>query len=494
VARQTGSGERAGGIGDAVAGRYRLERPRGRGAHSQLWRAVDEMLARPVALRVVPLGSGRRCATRETALRAAVGRAGAVADRRFAQILDFDLLPDSVRGADPSGRACFLVSEWVAAPPLAELLADRAFSPAEATDLAWQLADALSAAARYGAGHGRLHPGNVALPERGEIRITDLETARVIAGDPVAGAELAARDVAGIGCLLYAALTGHWPDGTFPGLPAAPQERGRRVPARRLRRGVSRELDEAAERLLRPGAVTDPAGAAALLARLPRARRDTTAPEPEPGVPGRRPVGRLRRWTARVLPVLVGIAVAAGAYTEGVHLGRLPNPNPTARAAPSDAAGAHRAPLTALRALAVSAISVFEPPGHDAEDASGARFAVDGNPATAWYTFRYYGNPVFGGLKPGAGLLVDLGRARSVSRVQVTLVYPGADVTLLASAVAPKALNGLRVVAARKDTPLTFDLDPVAAGQARYWLLWLTRLPPVGSAYQEGVVQLTFFG
>jgi putative peptidoglycan lipid II flippase len=65
------------------------------------------------------------------------------------------------------------------------------------------------------------------------------------------------------------------------------------------------------------------------------------------------------------------------------------------------------------------------------ENSVTAPAAIDGNPATAWSTQYYLGSPACGGLKKGAGLIVDMGRVVRISSVTVTLgPEPGAAVSL----------------------------------------------------------------
>ena len=52
--------------------------------------------------------------------------------------------------------------------------------------------------------------------------------------------------------------------------------------------------------------------------------------------------------------------------------------------------------------------TVANDPGN--ENTGQARFVIDGDPATAWHTQYYLGNPRFGGLKSGTGLILDMGR------------------------------------------------------------------------------------
>lgn len=467
--------------GEVLAGRYRLERMRAGGRGAQLWRATDEVLARTVAVRTIVLG---RHGPTEDAIRSAVARAGAVAERRLVRVLDFD--------SHDTGREsyCFVVTEWLDSPALGSVLGDGPMPAEEAAELAWQVADALSAAARRGAAHGRLHPSNVFLTPAGEVRITDLEIGRLLAGSRDDLPAVHEQDTRDIGALLYATLTGHWP---LPGpseLPAAPRTaEGRPYRPRQVSAGVPREVDDAAWQLLTagPGGVDTPARAAAVLGLLPRARRDLEGP---PAAPPAAP-GPARRWLWRVVPPLILLGVLFAAYTIGEAIGRVPSPTQQIPSFTAPGAGPKGAPL---HLLAVPTISVFNPYGHDPEDVQGARLAVDGDTSTAWYTFRYIGNPVFGGLKPGVGLLVDLGAARSVREIHIALVSRGADLEVLSGGSRSATPAGYSVVARRADAPLTFFVTPARAVTARYWVIWLTRLPAVGpNSYQDGLAEIAFY-
>src|SRR6202042_3112609 len=55
------------------------------------------------------------------------------------------------------------------------------------------------------------------------------------------------------------------------------------------------------------------------------------------------------------------------------------------------------------------------------ETSADASMAIDGSSRTAWKTQFYRGNPVFGGLKTGSGLLLDMGKQVRLSSVKVLL-------------------------------------------------------------------------
>jgi len=475
--------------GDLLGGRYRLERLRAERAACSLWRALDEVLARSVAVKVVPV-SGRRAAggVQAEEIREAVSRAGRVTDPRLARVLDVDELEVG------RGRYCYVVSEWLDLPSLGALVRAELLSAAQATDVAWQVADTLHQAIRAGACHGRLHPGNVLLHPGGAVKVTDLEVARVIAREDaeISPEHRQAQDARAIGGLLYAALTGYWPVQPAGGLPAAPMRAGRLCRPRQVRAAVPRELDSVAERLLGldPAlpAVDTPAKAAALLQPLPR-----TPPGVGGGAaPEDRAPSRLRVWARRVVPLVGLVAIGLVSYLVGVEVGRVPPPPQSIPAftAPTPSGGA-----SPFAPIPVSAVSDFNPEGTGPENPQAVRLAVDGDPATAWYTSRYYGNPNFGGLKQGTGLLIDLGSPRRIRAVRVAFVLPGASVQLRAADRVGADAPEFRLAAAMENTPQTFTLTPAQPVSARYWLVWLTRLPSVGNnTYQEGVAEVAFYG
>lgn len=153
---------------DARLGRYRLlELISERAGGVALWQAFDEMLDRPVAIRVVPLTHPRA-----DAVLAAAQRAALVDDRRLLRVLDLIEVP--TRDARPGGHG--VVSEWATGRDVGELLAARhgtPLGPPEALDLVADVARAVAAGAGQGIGHGRLRPSSVFVTDAGEVRVRD---------------------------------------------------------------------------------------------------------------------------------------------------------------------------------------------------------------------------------------------------------------------------------------------------------------------------------
>jgi hypothetical protein len=126
---------------------------------------------------------------------------------------------------------------------------------------------------------------------------------------------------------------------------------------------------------------------------------------------------------------------------------------------------------------------------NDENDAE-ARYAIDGDPATAWPTQYYLGNPVFGGLKTGSGLILDMGRAVRVRSVTVAFgPETGADVAIEVGndgTLAASTLPSFTTVAAADGVGGTHTFRITRPARGRYLLIWFTKLPPTGPGrYQE---------
>ena len=238
--------------GDLLAGRYALVDPVAPSGDAVLWRAQDEVLARQVAVRLLPAGTKAARAAAEPFL-AAAARASQVSHPGLVRVLDAGVETRPGRAAD----VAYLVREWVDGEPLDEHLAEvGALSALDATDVLRQVADALTAAHRGGLVHGRVHPGNVLVCPNGRVRLTDAAVAAALSGTPVDGEAGDTRDAAAV---LYALLTCRWPAGATPQpggkLPAAPVAHGNPLATHQVRAGVPLALDRVVSRGLAPGRV-----------------------------------------------------------------------------------------------------------------------------------------------------------------------------------------------------------------------------------------------
>ena len=217
--------------GTLVAGRYRVASVLGRGGMGVVYRAVQLPLERPVALKLLRaelVGDEKARARfeREARVASALPHPTAVA------IHDF---------GDHEGTA-YLAMELVEGAPLSARIGAHGMSPADAIDLAHQLADVLAAAHGIGLVHRDLKPDNVILEtstelgrEQGLVRVLDFGLAfvgargpagrmtreGVVVGTPEYLSPEQARgedvgpptDIYALGCLVHELLTGHPPFG-----------------------------------------------------------------------------------------------------------------------------------------------------------------------------------------------------------------------------------------------------------------------------------------
>lgn len=224
--------------GMRLSGRYRLDGRIGGPDWSSEWKGTDELLGRPVTVRVFPAGPVPEV------VMAAVRNAGRLTDPRLARIYD---------SGDETGHP-YLVSECAPGASLGDLLASGLPSPALAAAITAQAAAALAVAHAAGQPHLCLSPQLVRWNSDG-VKITGLGIEAAVRGmlPGMTAVQAAAADTRALAGVLYALLTGYWPGDEATSLPPAPRRRGRlRLPGQ-LRAGVPAILDEIICRALLPG-------------------------------------------------------------------------------------------------------------------------------------------------------------------------------------------------------------------------------------------------
>ena len=418
--------------GTRLGGRYRLEDRVSASSGWAAWKAIDETLARPVTVLTFARGFPR-IADAVTAARAA----SRLTDARLAQVFD----------VEEDWDHAYVVMEWVAGDSLEDLLADGPLDPGQGAEIVAQGAEALAVAHAAGVAHLCLNPDSLRWTSGGGVKIVGLGIDAALAG--VTADDPALADTLGLGKLLYAALTAHWPGGEWPSLPAAPQVDGHPCSPRQVRAGVPTGIDDVACRVLFQreadgnASVTTPAMLATALNRVIPA---PAAPPPAPrhggyatgngpamlapghpyteyGAPPRR-AGR-GGGAGRVLAVIAGLvllgALGAGVWALSHHSSHsAPPARPTQSASHS---------ATPAAVLVPTSATAFGPAQGD--NASQANLAIDQQPGTSWTTDSYQGSPRFGNLYHGTGLMVDMGKRVNVSSVTVTFGnVPGTHVRI----------------------------------------------------------------
>ncbi|AXE84051.1 serine/threonine-protein kinase [Streptomyces sp. Go-475] len=163
----TGEYGQTDGAGRLLAGRYRVTAQLGRGGMGVVWKAVDEVLGREVALkelRTYTDAAGPELAglhlrmQREARAAARVRHTGVIAVHDIAEV---------------DGRP-LIVMELVDGPSLDDVLRDRGtLDPREAAGIGAKVMDALAAAHRVGVLHRDVKPGNILLDRSGRVVLTD---------------------------------------------------------------------------------------------------------------------------------------------------------------------------------------------------------------------------------------------------------------------------------------------------------------------------------
>jgi cytoskeletal protein RodZ len=193
-----------------------------------------------------------------------------------------------------------------------------------------------------------------------------------------------------------------------------------------------------------------------------------------------------------------GTAVAAADRAPSHHASAAPagrgTPKPSPSPAPTHSTAAPVPPAVVIQALSPVSVRAFGPGGTGAGDnPQHAQRAIDGHSATAWRS-QWYTTAAFGNLKPGTGLLLNMGRRVTITEAEIALGgFPGADVQLRAGNV--PVLADLREVASSAGAGGSIHMQLSAAARAKYVLIWFTRLPPDASGtYQASVYSVRLRG
>lgn len=231
------------GRGTVLAGRFRLEDLVQDTDGARFWRAVDQILARSVAVNVIDTADPRA-----EALLVAARTSATVTEGHFLRVLD----------AAQEDGVVYVVHEWGSGMSLDKILAEEPLTPRRAAWLVKEVADAITVAHQHGIAHGRLVPENVMVTEAGSVKLIGFVVDAVLHGrrQPAAGGRVLSdheSDVHNLAALLYATLVGRWPGEQGCNLPPAPREHERILRPRQVRAGVPRSLDAICDQVLNPG-------------------------------------------------------------------------------------------------------------------------------------------------------------------------------------------------------------------------------------------------
>jgi hypothetical protein len=461
--------------GRVLAGRYLLVRRLASGGMAEVWEATDQVLERPVAVKVL---HPHLSADEVFRLRFR-GEAIAAARLRHPSIISiYDTCHDD--GVEA------IVMELARSRTLREYLDERTWlSPGEVVHIGADVADALEVAHRAGVVHRDVKPANILLCDDGRVVVTDfgiakvrdeadltstgamIGTAKYLSPEQVEGAPVDARsDVYALGVVLYECVCGQPPfEAPTPAATALARLHQPPLPPAALRPDVPpalaavvlRALDRQPERRFQsagdlrtallaardhPDALlaTDPDHTVVAPVVGPDATTVAAAPAPAPGSTGGAAAGGAgvgvpwadaqgggdadaapdhgpprRRWLAPLL-FLVLVATSVGLAVALVANG-------------TDRSGEGGAPSDEPEAtpegtpVPIADVTTLDPAG-DGEHDDKRLLVIDGDAGTAWRTETYQ-TPDWSRAKEGVGLVLHLAEPTELGELLVTSARAG---------------------------------------------------------------------
>jgi tRNA A-37 threonylcarbamoyl transferase component Bud32 len=496
-------------LGTLLGGRYRLDAQIGRGGMSTVYRAFDVVLERPVAIKLMH----REIAADSDQLERFRREARSVAQLNHPHIVTvIDAGEESSLDVGQPGSP-YIVLEYVDGETLKDLI--RREGPLEisqAIAYAIEIARALGAAHERQIVHRDVKPQNVLIGAEGGAKITDFGIARTLTeegltmdgrvlgttdyvspeqalGQPVTGQS----DLYSLGIVLYEMLCGEVPFRGESPVSVAMKHVREELPDVQLRRpelsaATAAVLDRAVDKDVsrRYPDAASMAGELEEVLALETSRSGqatgevTTVLRSLPGRARRRVPWRMRhraRWVASLALVGVIVAVVLAAGLLQTHRGTGVASDVTSHG------GLAAVPLSQTAAHG------YNPFGTGPENRDLIQNVLDSDPNTTWSTEQYYEGTLRKPGGVGAGLYLDAAPGVSAKAVEVKTPTPGfAAQVYVANQISSLPYGDSTPLASRGwqgpvgTNPSVHDGGRISFNLAgrryRYYLIWLTSLPP----------------
>jgi len=501
-------------LGTLLNGRYRLDAQIGTGGMSTVYRAFDTVLERQVAIKLMH----REIASDSDQLERFRREARAVAQLNHPHIVTVidagEGAPpdDQIGSAHPAVSTPYIVFEYVEGETLKDRIRRHGRLPVqEAIAYAIEIARALGVAHDHGIVHRDVKPQNVLVDDEGSAKVTDFGIARTLdqegltadgrvlgttdyvspeqaLGHPVTGQS----DLYSLGIVLFEMLTGDVPFKGDNQVAVAMKHVREPLPDVQIRRpevssALAAVLDRATAKDLEHRYADDRELIADLEDVLAiETQRSGQATGEATAVLRTLPPSARRRLPSRVTHplrwIVVLVAIVAAAVPAVVLLaGRTERGT---RQRPVQKAPAGLSPVS----LGQSRAHDFDPLGDEAEHHRDVGRVLDDDPGTSWSTETYPD----GLTKAGVGIYVDAKPGVVGRRLDIRTPTTGwqGKVYVANGSTAPATLSGWKDLGTTIDATskkLSLQLD--TAGQRfRYYLVWITKLPPKGQASISEIV------
>ncbi|MDQ2700877.1 MAG: protein kinase, partial [Actinomycetota bacterium] len=473
-------------IGTVLSDRYRLEAKLGSGGMSTVYLARDEVLDRPVAVKLMH----REMTEQPDQLERFNQEARAVAKLSNPNVVAV------IDAGEDNGRP-YIVLEYVQGETLKQRISRvGALDATEALAYALEVAQGLAVAHEREMVHRDVKPQNVLIDSTGRAKLTDFGISRqlndegvtaegrvigttdYVAPEQAMGKDVDPRsDIYSLGIVLYEMLTGDVPFEADNQIGVAMKHVNEPLPDVQVRRpdisaATARVVEKATEkdpedRYLTIEEMAEDLQAALEVEAIRAGGTSGEATSVLDAVPAPRrqlPTRQGSPWPA-VIMLVVALVIAAGTAWY-ISTGDAPGGGGGA----GDTGGPT---ITNTAEISLVSATDFDPEGDD-EHPEETPLAIDGDEETAWTTENYESATLND--KSGVGIYVDAGQPVAASSMEIITSTPGFSAEIYgATDPPPEDLDGWTGLGQVDEVSEDQQIDLITAGaRYQYYLVWIT--------------------